>query len=84
MGFRPAPEVSRAYRWPAAMPQYSVGHATRVSRIEERLVRYPGLHLVGNGYAGLGLPDCVRRSERIAGAIASREVSVTSPAAGPP
>lgn len=84
MGFRPAPEVSRAYRWPAAMPQYSVGHATRVSQIEERLLRFPGLHLAGNGYAGLGIPDCIRRSERIARAIASGEASLTTPAAGPP
>lgn len=84
MGFRPALEVSRAYRWPAAMPQYSVGHTARVSQIEKRLVRFPGLHLAGNGYAGLGLPDCVRRSERIARAIASGEASLTTPAAGPP
>lgn len=84
MGFRPAIEVSRSYRWPAAMPQYSVGHATRVSQIEERLLRFPGLHLAGNGYAGLGLPDCIRRSECIARAIASGEASLTTPAAGPP
>ena len=84
MGFRPAMEASRAYRWPAAMPQYSVGHTARVSQIEERLVRFPGLHLAGNGYAGLGLPDCVRRSERIARAIASGEASLTTLAAGPP
>lgn len=84
MGFRPAPEASRAYRWPAAMPQYSVGHATRVSQIEERLLRFPGLHLAGNGYAGLGVPDCIRRSERIAREIASGGASLTTPAAGPP
>ena len=84
MGFRPVPEVSRAYRWPAAMPQYSVGHATRVHQIEERLRGLPGLHLAGNGYAGLGIPDCIRRSERIARAIASGEASLTTPAAGPP
>jgi len=70
MGFRTAPLASRAYRWPATMPQYAVGHATRVGQITEGLLRYPGLHLAGNGYAGLGIPDCVRRSERIASAIA--------------
>ena len=84
MGFRTAPLASRAYRWPAAMPQYAVGHATRVSQITEGLLRYPGLHLAGNGYAGLGIPDCVRRSERIARAIACAQASLSTPGAGPP
>ncbi len=71
MGLRVAPEASRAYRWIKAMPQYSVGHKARVEQIEDRVRRHPGLHLAGNGYTGLGIPDCVRRSERIAGSIAA-------------
>lgn len=71
MGFGAALLEARSYCWPSAMPQYAVGHATKVSAIGEGLVRHPGLHLAGNGYAGLGVPDCVRRSERIARSIAS-------------
>ena len=84
MGFRGAPLASRAYRWPAAMPQYAVGHATRVGQIREGLLRYPGLHLAGNGYAGLGIPDCVRRSFDIASAIAGTRESLSAPGAGQP
>ena len=84
MGIGTAPLVARAYRWPAAMPQYAVGHVTTVGRIGEALLRHPGLHLAGNGYAGLGIPDCVRRSERIAQEIAARGESLTTPGAGPP
>lgn len=84
MGFQTARLASRAYRWPAAMPQYAVGHATRVRQIRAGLLRHPGLHLSGNGYGGLGIPDCVRRSERIASAIACEKTSLTPPSAGPP
>ena len=84
MGFGASPAAAHAYRWPAAMPQYAVGHSATVREIETRLLRYPGLHLAGNGYAGLGIPDCVRRSGRIAESIASGETSFTPPSAGPP
>ena len=84
MGFGAVPLEARAYRWPAAMPQYAVGHATKVSEIEAELNRHAGLHLAGNGYAGLGIPDCVRRSERIARSIASEQASLTPPIAGSP
>ena len=71
MGFRPALAAGGAYRWERLMPQYSVGHAGRVRELEDRVRHLPGLHLAGNGYSGLGIPDCVRRSQRIAAAIAA-------------
>ena len=71
MGFRPAPAAGGAYRWDRLMPRYSVGHAVRIRELEDRARHLPGMHLAGNGYEGLGIPDCVRRSERIAAAISS-------------
>ena len=71
MGFRPAPTAGRVYRWQRSMPQYAVGHATLVRQLEDRARDVPGLHLAGNGYSGLGIPDCVQRSRRIADAIAA-------------
>lgn len=53
------PMESWAFRWEKAMPQYNLGHPERVERIEEELLNFPNLALAGNGYYGIGLPDCV-------------------------
>ena len=42
------------------MAQYGVGHLERLERIETLRKHLPGLALAGNGYRGIGVPDCVR------------------------
>jgi oxygen-dependent protoporphyrinogen oxidase len=42
------------------MAQYTVGHLARLARIKSLLTRMPGFALAGNGYSGIGVPDCVR------------------------
>ncbi|MGA8492378.1 MAG: protoporphyrinogen oxidase [Terriglobales bacterium] len=54
------PLFTRVYRWKSAMAQYGVGHLERLQRIEGLLPQLPGLALAGNGYRGIGVPDCVR------------------------
>jgi oxygen-dependent protoporphyrinogen oxidase len=49
----------RVFRWTRATPQYTVGHAARVSVIENRLARFPGMFVTGSGYRGTGIPDCI-------------------------
>ena len=71
MGFQQTPAGSMVYRWETAMPVYAVDHEALVRAIDERLSRLPGLLLAGNGYSGVGIPDCVRRSQRIAEAVAA-------------
>jgi oxygen-dependent protoporphyrinogen oxidase len=39
------------------MPQYHVGHLDRVAAIEDSVRRWPGLHLAGSAYRGVGIPD---------------------------
>ncbi len=51
---------TRISRWPRAMAQYPVGHPARVAEIEARAAAIPGLHLAGNAYQGIGIPDCIR------------------------
>lgn len=55
LGALPEPRLARVHRWPKAMAQYVVGHQARVARI--RALTPSGLHLVGNGYDGVGIPD---------------------------
>ena len=71
MGFGASPRTVRVHRWRRAMPQYEVGHHKRLDAIEGRVKNLPGLHLAGNGYTGIGIPDCVRRSRRIVERIVS-------------
>jgi oxygen-dependent protoporphyrinogen oxidase len=54
------PLFNRVYRWKGAMAQYGVGHLERLQRIESRLQQLPGVALAGNGYRGIGVPDCIR------------------------
>jgi len=60
----PAPEASRVVRWPRAMPQYAVGHLDRVAAAERDLPA--GMFIVGQGYRGAGVTDCVRQAGEIA------------------
>jgi oxygen-dependent protoporphyrinogen oxidase len=63
------PLFARVYKWKSAMAQYSVGHLERLQRIEALRQKLPGLALAGNGYNGIGVPDCVRSGTEAAGKI---------------
>jgi protoporphyrinogen/coproporphyrinogen III oxidase len=63
MGVTAEPLFSLCNRWPEAMPQYTVGHGARVAEIESLVKETPGLHLAGNAYHGIGIPDCVRSAK---------------------
>jgi protoporphyrinogen/coproporphyrinogen III oxidase len=60
IGLRAKPLFARVYKWKSAMAQYGVGHLERLERIERLRQQLPGLALAGNGYRGIGVPDCVR------------------------
>jgi len=61
-----APLAARVYKWPSSMAQYSVGHLDRIERIRQLLQETPRLTLAGNGYHGIGVPDCVRTGREAA------------------
>ena len=42
LGVTAAPGMTEVQRWPAAMPQYAVGHLDRVAKIEEAVARDSG------------------------------------------
>ncbi len=66
LGLRAAPLFARVYKWKSAMAQYGVGHLDRLDRIDQLRQRLPGLALAGNGYRGIGVPDCVRSGQEAA------------------
>jgi protoporphyrinogen/coproporphyrinogen III oxidase len=63
------PLFARVYKWKSAMAQYSVGHLERLQRIESLRQKLPGLALAGNGYSGIGVPDCVRSGAEAAAKV---------------
>jgi oxygen-dependent protoporphyrinogen oxidase len=70
VGINSEPLFARIYRWSKAMAQYTVGHLDRVKKIDGLLP--PGIFLAGNGYRGIGVPDCVRTGKEAAeGALAA-------------
>ncbi|MBV8051751.1 MAG: protoporphyrinogen oxidase, partial [Acidobacteriaceae bacterium] len=60
LGITAEPLFSRVYRWSNAMAQYGVGHLERFERIDSTLKKLSSLALAGNGYRGIGVPDCIR------------------------
>jgi oxygen-dependent protoporphyrinogen oxidase len=54
------------------MAQYTVGHLRRQEEINARLARLPGLHLAGNAYLGIGVPDCIRTAQLAAARLSGR------------
>lgn len=63
---RAAPRLSLVHRWPRSMPQYVVGHEQRWLTIQSALAGVQNLHLTGNSYEGVGIPDCVRAAKQTA------------------
>ena len=58
-GIRGTPVHTEVHRYPAGMPQYTIGHQTRVARIRDALAACPGLTVTGAAYNGVGIPDCI-------------------------
>lgn len=63
LGITSNPVVSRVFIWEQAMPQYNLGHPEKLARIKTVLEKYPGLALAGNGYQGIGIPDCIHSGQ---------------------
>ncbi|MFH2203587.1 MAG: protoporphyrinogen oxidase [Elusimicrobiota bacterium] len=60
LGLDVEPLATWTSRWRDANPQYNVGHAARIRRLEARVDGLPGFALAGAAYRGVGIPDCVR------------------------
>jgi oxygen-dependent protoporphyrinogen oxidase len=59
-GLTGEPWYQEVNRWERGMPQYTIGHLTRLEEIMQQLKRFDGLYLAGAGYRGIGIPDCIR------------------------
>ncbi|MCI0418066.1 MAG: protoporphyrinogen oxidase [Acidobacteria bacterium] len=78
LGIEKAPLFALVERHVQAMAQYRVGHLDLVADIEANLKKHSTLQLAGNGFTGIGIPDCIRRGEECAGRLLEA-LEATSP-----
>jgi oxygen-dependent protoporphyrinogen oxidase len=69
LGEIPPSKIQLVRRWPLSLPQYTVGHRARVAQIEAIVAETPGLHIAGNAFHGVGLPDMVHQGRTLAGEL---------------
>jgi oxygen-dependent protoporphyrinogen oxidase len=65
IGIRNDPRFMRVYRWERGIPQFTLGHRERRTRLERLLDRCPGLFVVGNAYYGVSLNECVKMAYKV-------------------
>jgi protoporphyrinogen/coproporphyrinogen III oxidase len=66
LGAHPPPDMAHLSRHQSAIPQYTMGHLERVSRIKKLSSAFPGLHLQASWSDGISVTDCVRNGEKLA------------------
>jgi len=66
LGLKNVPRFADVTKHAQAMAQYQVGHQEVVSSIEQFTSELGGLALAGNGYHGVGIPDCIQSGEAAA------------------
>src|SRR6478672_3083669 len=62
----PDPVDGHVQRWGGALPQYTVGHLTRIQAVLEAIANQPALGLGGAAYEGVGIPACIGSGRRAA------------------
>ena len=65
------PLFTRTFRWERAMAQYETGHIERVAEMGKTLAAMPGLHIIGNSFHGIGVPDCIKSARQAVEQITS-------------
>lgn len=66
LGVRGEPLLVRLGRFTQAMPQYTVGHLSRVASVEAALAGASEIAVAGATYRGVGVPDCVTQGRSAA------------------
>lgn len=69
VGLTARPVASTVTRWEGGLPQYPVGHLTRVARIREAVAAVPGLAVCGALYDGVGIPACIASAGKAADVV---------------
>jgi oxygen-dependent protoporphyrinogen oxidase len=66
------PVFSNVTIWPRALPQYNLGHADCLARIEQLRAQFPGLWFAGNYLRGPAIGSCVDLALAVAEEVRER------------
>lgn len=66
VGLELDPLASHVQRWWSGLPQYPVGHQTRVERVRAEVAKVPSLAVAGAAYDGVGIPATIASAQRAA------------------
>lgn len=66
MAVSTAPDVIFVERYEKGIPNYTVGHNAKMTKLFDEIKEYKGLYLSSNAYFGVGLNDCVSNSKKCA------------------
>ena len=72
IGLKARPEFVRLFKWKKGIPQFVMGHPEKVRDINDGQTRHPGMYFTGNAYDGIGLNDCIVRSDKVVTRLAQR------------
>lgn len=71
IGVRAAPVWTEETRWTRAIPQYTMGHLSRLAAVEQAERDIPGLFFCANYRGGVSIGDCVKSGHATAERIAA-------------
>jgi len=71
MGLAAEPLLSRIYRWPLGIGQYTVGHQDRLDLMHRRLGDLRNLWMAGSSFYGISMNSCIEKAGEQAGEILS-------------
>jgi len=66
LNIRGKPVMMRQTAWPHAIPQYELGYLERLTKIDQRLTKLPGLSMRANWRDGISVVDCVKNAKEFA------------------
>jgi protoporphyrinogen/coproporphyrinogen III oxidase len=67
------PLFSRVYRYSRGTPQPEVGHFAWLRRVRALTAELSGISMIGPGYDGVGIPDCIRAARVLAESFSGPE-----------
>ncbi len=80
LGISAEPLITRIHRFPASLPQYTLGHTERIKELRNKTSSCEGLFLAGNYLDGVGIPDCIRNGLHAADCALNRHKENSSAA----
>jgi protoporphyrinogen/coproporphyrinogen III oxidase len=79
LNIRKSPVVRHLALYHSAMTYFKPGHLSQAARLEQKASETKGLYLAGNGFKGVGIPDCISAGETAADKIFQDVLAADSP-----